>query len=265
MASQVARTDESATGWDQHEGFIDPTNTDKYTDLTSQAYVMIWDGLSGSLGTPNALVGLERMRIPQTPSRLNWLQRLPFPLAISNRTNIFDQPHEMRNIVIYSSFSPPNDWTETEVTDNPNEYQWLYQQLEDEISKLEQDIHSSLRGSVRHDLDFLLLASIQEHGQDNELLTVRSVRGLYRFLSKSQCTAVPVLSLTADGNVYARWRESRNRSIGALFQNGSSVDYALRNLPKKHGGTTSPAEFWSQIKSLGFIDLIRRTEIDQAA
>lgn len=265
MASQIVQKEESTTGWDKYEGFIDPTNTDRYVEQTKNAYVLIIDSLSASLGTPDVLAGLTRLNIPQVPGRFDWVRRFASPLMFPGHSEIADMSKALADHLIYDSISKPLPVTETQKTEKEGQFQLLYEQLEDEISNLERDIHSSIRDALRDDLYFLLATRIQELGQGDDPLRVRSVRALYRFLGVSQCTKAPDLSLAADGNVYARWRQSRNRSIGAFFQNGSTVHYALRNLPKQHGGTTSPAEFWSQIRSLGFIDLIRPTIVEQEA
>ena len=139
-------------------------------------------------------------------------------------------------------------------TEAPSATVLLEQEIEDVIAELEQNIPATIRPSMREQIKRLLKLSIQ----DPELVKTKSVRGLYRFLSASQCTVPPGLSLSEDGMVYARWRQSRSRSIGALFLlDGLSVDYGLRNLPKRHGGTTSPTELWALISQLGFGDLIR--------
>ena len=138
-------------------------------------------------------------------------------------------------------------------TEAPSATVLLEQEIEDVIAELEQNIPATIRSSMREQIKRLLKLSIQ----DPELIKTKSVRGLYCFLSASQCTAPPSLSLSEDGRICAGWRQSRSRTIDTEFLlDGLSVDYALRNIPKRHGGTTSPKELWELISQHGFGDLI---------
>lgn len=265
LAARLARSDKSATSWDQYEGYIDATNTDRSPELTRNAYVFILDEINKNPETKNLFIGLNRMHVPLTAPDKSWLGKIASNLMIGHRKGLDLDQYRPTTIQILDTFAcgyPKTGWITGE---NESLNQLLIQQLEDEVSKLEKDIHASLRKPIREQLTFLSMTSAREHGDHQDILRVPSARGLYRFLSISQCAIAPSLSLSAGGLVYARWRESRDRSIGCMFLTGAIVDYGLRNLPKQHGGTTSPSELWSLITQLGFDDMIRPTAETRAA
>lgn len=260
LAAQIVRSDESATGWDQYEGYIDSTNTNRYPDLTRDAYIYILDEIQKKPELSTLFMGLNRLQVPEPGP--GWFRSLRSMFIPTHRQQARAQEFQPSAFHYFD----PAAHSAIEIESEQDSFDLLLiQQLEDEISELEQDIHSSIRQDLRKQLTFLIMASIRERGENQELLNIRSIRGLYRFLARSQCISTPSLSLSADGEIYARWRESRNRSIGCMFLTGTIVEYGLRNLPKQHGGTTSPAELWSLAVQLGFEDMIRPSAEQQVA
>ena len=265
LASRIVQSNESATGWDQYKGYIDSTNRDRFADATKNAYLLLHEELHKLPETRNLFIGLDKLNIIQPAPAHGWFRTFTTSIVPSYRAGFGDHDVGASSFKIFEPLGQQIPITEAWSMEAPSASILLVQEMEDEITKLEQDIPSAIRSSIREQTKGLQKLSIQDLDSDQELIRTHSVRGLYRFLGTSQCTSPPDLSLSADGKVYARWRLSRSRSVGALFLGGSSVDYALRNMPKKHGGTTTPNELWSLITQLGFSDLIRRRDAEKAA
>lgn len=272
LASRIAHRDESATGWDHFEGYLDPTNSTLAP--TRDAYILLYNELSKLPHTRNLFAGFGILNEPEPAEDHGWFRSMVTTIVPSFRTGFGDADHESGAITIFEPLvtsSPmmaqyePLQITESLLDRFSNLTQLVIQEIEDEILKLEQNISSAIRSSIREQVRLQLNLSIKELGKNQSLAKAKSVRALYRFLSTSQCTIAPDLSLSADGLYYARWRESRTRSVGILFTGGSTVDYALRNRPKMHGGTTSPKELWSLVTELGFDDLLRADRSKAAA
>jgi len=260
LATQIVRGNELATGWDQYVGYTDSTNTHRFTDDTKSAYLLLYNEFRKFPETRNLFIGLDKLCLSEPVQEQGWISKIATSIIPSFRTGFGDSNVGQIGLKSFDPFIRQLPITKAQPSDESSASHILIQELEDEISRLEHDVPSEIRSSIKNQTTRLLTLSIQELDSNQSLIKTKSVRGLYRFLSMSQCTLPPYLSLSEDGMVYARWRRSRTESIGTLFLDGSVVDYALRNLPKKHGGTTSLSELWSLMLRLGFDSRVRRNE-----
>lgn len=244
IAANADDPDDSARSWDDFEGVMFPTNRDKRAASTLEVYKSLFEEFSEF---PPIIPSLPKHKL------LDWHRIFRF--------DSHSKPSPSKSPASYywmtTSSQVPVDLVNTaQDAEQDDGLMLLCIAFSTQISELEKDVSPSIRDSIRARLQFLLTSSMEEHSDEQDLLKMSSVRTLYEFLAYSQATTVPSLTLTWDGHIYAQWRETEKRAVGARFVDPTRVDYVIRNLPERFSASSRPARFSELLDSLGLNSLV---------
>lgn len=258
IAAASTGADDSARTWDRFDGFIDSTNSDKTSALTTDTYKTIFDRCSAIFSDsahPHIIAYSYFKENMQERKATGWRRFVPF-------ANLFKAKS------IEPEFHIPwltgLEWEEThafatnsEAREDVKEF-LLNLSFSNEVNLLERNIPELIRRPVRDRLKNLLDDSIDEQSDAQDLLKIGSLKAFYRFLEYCKSPAMPSLTLTWDGHIYAEWRESNESLVSARFVSSSRVEYVVRSRTEQFSASSSPSRFFKLLSSLDLIDLIAK-------
>lgn len=250
MAAASTHHTDSARTWDQSSGFIDSTNSDQIGALFADSYKVVADKYRTPFSAEDESLKTDRLPLVEWAAMKTAITH--FPKTKSYPTILFD---------IATDKEPTGTSIATTSTDCPIDSKAfvLFLTFSSEMDRLERDISASIRKPLRARLRFLLDTSIEEQSDEQDFLKIESLQGIYKFLEHIRSPKMPSLTLTRDGHIYAHWRESTDRAVGARFISASLVNFAIRNNNERGGLSTTPARFFETVSALGLSPVITDT------
>ncbi len=81
---------------------------------------------------------------------------------------------------------------------------------------------------------FVLYNDAKEEDSDSPGIALGSIRHFYNFLQSHTDLKCPILSLTPDNNIYASWKEGRNRVFSVHFLPSGDVRFVMFKPNNRH-------------------------------